>query len=116
MAEQIMNLGWWLVPAILVLVLGVGRVARLVTHDTFPPVTWWRDVWEHKITPNHPEWTLLFFCFWCFTPWVTLIAMGWFLLSLQTEWVAWAWWLFWGWMALSYFASIIVGRDEPADS
>lgn len=115
MAQQIIDLGWWLIPAILIAVLGVGRMARLITHDEFPPSRWWRAVWQDRITANHPGWSLLFICFWCLSPWIMLVAIGWFLLTLQVEWVAWAWWLFWGWLALSYVASMIVARDEPAE-
>lgn len=116
MAQQIMNLGWWLVPAILVAVLGVGRVARLITHDEFPLSVWWRRTWQDKIVVNHRQWALLFLCFWCLSPWLMLAAIGSFLLSINVEWIAWAWWLFWGWMALSYVAAMITARDEPADS
>lgn len=114
MAQQVMDLGFWLIPAVLVAVLGVGRIARLVTHDTFPPAAWARQTWT-KITLKHPDWNVLFYCFWCFSPWVMLICLGWFLLSLQVAWIAWAWWLFWTWMALSYLAAMVTARDEPAE-
>jgi len=113
MAQQVMDLGWWLIPAVLVLVLGAGRMARLITHDLFPPAVALRAAWE-RLVGGHPQWTLLFHCFWCLTPWIMLVAIGWFLLTLNVEWIAWAWWLFWGWLALSYLASMVVARDEPA--
>lgn len=114
MAEQIMDLGWWLLPAVLVAVLGAGRWARLVTHDVFPPAAALREAWE-RLVKGSPKWTVLFHCFWCFTPWLMLACIGWFLLSINVPWIAWAWWLFWGWGALSYVASMIVARDEPAE-
>lgn len=115
MAQQIMDLGLWLIPAVLVAVLGVGRMARLVTHDQFPPSAWLRAFWQDKVTAKRPAWSLLFICFWCLSPWIMLVAIVWFLFTLQYEWVAWAWWFFWGWMALSYVAAMITARDEPGE-
>lgn len=108
-----MNLGWWLIPAVLVAILGAGRLARLITHDVFPPAAALRNMWT-RIVQNHDQWSVLFFCFWCLTPWIMLVCLGWFLLTINIAWIAWTWWLFWGWLALSYVASIIVARDEPA--
>lgn len=114
MVEAIVGLGWWLAVAVLVAVLGVGRWVRLVTYDQFPPAAWWRQQWA-GFTKNHEDWGNLMFCPWCLTPWMMLVAMGWFLLSLQVVWIAWAWWLFWGWGALSYVTSMVIVRDEPAE-
>lgn len=108
----------WL--AIATIVLGVGRLARIVTWDSYPPAMKWRAFWT-KLTGTMDEdgevepgpWTKLFTCFWCFTPWLMLVAVGWFVLGLWVAWVAWVWWFFWGWLALSYVASIILARDEP---
>lgn len=108
-----MSLGWWLIPAVLVAILGAGRLARLITHDTFPPAAALRQLWTNAMK-GHEDWVILAFCFWCATPWIMLVAIGWFLLSINIVWIAWAWWLFWGWLALSYVASMIVARDEPA--
>jgi len=105
---------WWWVLAIAVAVLGAGRLARVVTHDSYPPSAWVRQKWsDWVIRHNHEDWGILFFCFWCFTPWVMVIVIGWFLLGLLVPWILWAWWIFWGWLALSYVASIIVAYDEP---
>ena len=104
---------WWFLWAVPVAVLGVGRWSRLVTYDRFPPAGWWRQTWS-DLTKNHDEWTNLFFCPWCFTPWLMLVCIGWFLLGFTAVWIAWAWWLFWGWGALAYVASIILAYDEPA--
>lgn len=109
-----MDLGWWLVPAVLVLVLGVGRMARLITHDVFPPAVWLRQTWTNAMK-EHSDWVILAFCHWCAGFWITVVAFFWFLLSLSVEWVAVAWWLFWTPFALSYVSSIIVSRDEPAE-
>lgn len=109
-AEMVMELGWWLVPAVLVAVIGVARVVRLITHDDFPPSVWFRDAVQ-KIADGSP-WGKVAFCLWCATPWIMLLCGGWFALSLTVEWAAWAWWVFWGWMALSYLASLFTYWDE----
>lgn len=104
---------WWLLVAAVVAVLGVGRWARLVVYDTFPPAEWLRQRWV-KVTLKREGWRPLFFCWWCFTPWLMLVCIGWFLLTFAVPWIAWAWWLFWGWGALSYLSSMVISRDEPA--
>lgn len=109
-----MDLGFWLIPAVLVAVLGVGRVARLITHDQFPPSIWLRQTWAN-LTVKYESWTLLVFCHWCAGFWIMLACFGWFLLTMNVEWIAWTWWLFWTPMALSYVSSIVVSRDEPKD-
>lgn len=106
---------WWIVWAVAVAVLGVGRWSRLVTYDTFPPAAAARQWWANR-TKNHVEWGNLAFCPWCFTPWLMLVCIGWFALTFLAVWIAWAWWLFWGWGALAYVASMVIARDEPADS
>lgn len=114
MLDLFLNNGWLIVAAVLVALFGVGRFSRLITWDAFPPAIaireWWRNV-----TAKHSEWTKLFECFWCMTPWLMLGCIGWFALGLWVVWVAVAWWIFWGWLALAYAASMIVARDEPQD-
>lgn len=105
---------WWFLWAILVAVLGVGRWSRLVTYDQFPPAAWWRQTWTDLVSKKHEAWVDLFFCPWCFTPWLMLVCIGTFFLSFTALWIAWLWWLFWGWGALSYIASIVLAYDEPA--
>jgi len=107
---------WWFVWAIVVAVLGVGRLVRVITYDKFPPAAAFRRWWtgwtmKHK----HDEWEILFFCPWCLPPWIALIAGGWFGLTFLAEWVAWTWWVFWGWLAISYVISMVIVRDEPAE-
>lgn len=96
-----------IIAAVIVAVFGVGRLSRVITYDKFPPAVWVRLQWQ-KITKDGP-WALLASCFWCATPWImaVCIAWGWFS-SLH-----WTWWAFWGWLALSYIATIIIARDEP---
>lgn len=105
--------GWLATLAILVALFGVGRLARIITWDAFPPAIAVRQ-WWNRITDDGP-WAKLFNCFWCMTPWLMLGSLGWFVLGLYVDWIAIAWWLFWGWLALSYASSIIIARDEPQD-
>lgn len=101
--------------AVLVAVMGVGRFARLVTFDDYPPTIAIRSLWN-RITGGN-GWAKLAYCQWCFTPWVMLACIGWFIWGTlgQVTWLMWAWWIFWGWLGLSYTASIIVRRDEPEE-
>jgi hypothetical protein len=108
------------IAAVLVAVLGVGRLVRVVIYDAFPPAVWLRTKWDDLTdTPGRREWmhpwNKLLHCPWCFMPWVMLVCMGWFLAGFAVLWLAWAWWLFWTWMALSYVATMIYLRDDPKD-
>lgn len=96
-----------LIVAALVAILGVGRLVRVLTHDDFPPAIWGRIKWD-TITKDGP-WSKLAHCFWCATPWVMAVCIAWAYLSSLN----WAWFLFWGWLGLSYVASMIIARDEP---
>lgn len=102
-----------ILAAVLVAVFGVGRLTRVLTYDSFPPAAWIRAKWEtvtaDKASGRPGEWGKLATCFWCATPWIMLVCIGWGLLSS----LHWSWWLFWGWLALSYLASIVIARDEP---
>lgn len=106
------NWGVLLVGA-LVLVLGVGRLVRVVVHDEFPPAQAFRTWWQ-KATKNGP-WALLFMCYWCAAFWFVLFALGWFALGLLVVWIGVAWWIFWGALALAYLVSMVIARDEPAE-
>lgn len=99
--------------AILVAVLGIGRLTRAVVYDDFPPFVWWRMQWD-RITNDGP-WSKLFHCWWCLSFWVGLFCIGWFIAGWYVLWIAWAWWIFWGALALSYAAVMVIVRDEPKD-
>lgn len=92
---------------------GVGRLSRILTYDAYPPAMWlrrkWLDLTRNRETNDNGPWGKLAICQWCATPWIMAIciAWGWFS-SLH-----WSWWVFWGWLALTYVASIIIARDEP---
>jgi hypothetical protein len=100
------------VLAILTAVLGVGRLSRVITYDVFPPAAWVRARWT-DLTYSRGDWSKLLTCFWCLTPWIMLVAVAWFLLA--DGWVLVAWWVFWGWLGLSYASSMVIARDEPAE-
>lgn len=106
------------VLAVLVLIIGVGRITRLITYDAFPPSIWWRITWAGwTALPNgeNGPWTKLFTCFWCLSPWLTLLGGAAFFLTFAAVWFAWVWWLFLSWMALSYLVAMLVARDDPHD-
>jgi hypothetical protein len=96
-----------IIAAVIVAVVGVGRLSRVLTYDAFPPAAWVRATWA-QITKDGP-WSKLASCQWCATPWIMAfcLAWGWFS-SLH-----WTWWVFWGWLAMSYASSILIARDEP---
>lgn len=104
---------WYLIAAAVVVVVGVGRLARVITVDSFPPAAYLR-VWWSGIT-RYGDWSLLARCFWCLSPWLMLVAMGWFYLGTMIVWVGVVWWVFWGWLALSYCTAMLVARDDPHD-
>lgn len=94
------------IAAVLVGVMAVARLTRLATQDSFPPAAkiraWWEDLTENT------GWDALAYCHWCLAPWLTIPILLWgWLTDLQT-----AWWVFNGWLAASYAASMIVERDE----
>lgn len=97
------------VAAVVVGVLSVARLTRLLAQDTFPPSVWLRTMWD-RVTDDGP-WSTLVHCAFCLAPWlaVPVLLWGW-LTDLHTP-----WWLFNGWLAGSYVASMIVVRDEPED-
>lgn len=103
---------WIVLAAIAVAIGGVGRLTRVITYDDFPPSVAWRIRWS-TWTKDGP-WAKLFTCYWCLSPWIMAVCIGWFALSFiyLGLWIAIAWWVFWGWLALSYFAAILVNHDE----
>ena len=101
------------VLAMAVGVLGVGRLTRVIVYDDLPPATWARMQWD-RITKDGP-WSKLFHCWWCMSFWVSLVCIGWFLLIDVGPFFQWSWWIFWGALALSYLATMIIVRDEPKD-
>lgn len=101
------------VLAMVVAVLGVARLTRAIVYDDFPPSVWWRIKWSEWT--NDGPWSKLFLCWWCLSFWVALACIGWFLVGLLVPWIAWAWWIFWGALALGYLATMVIIRDEPKE-
>lgn len=101
-----------LLLALAAVVLGVGRLTRVITYDSYPPAMWLRSKWITLMKGN--GWGKLADCFWCASPWVMAVALGWFFLTPLQPWLLWSWWIFWGWLSLAYVAAIILARDEPA--
>lgn len=105
-----LDLQWWqLALSVVVAILGAARLTRLIVHDTFPPIVAMRIWYLDHVSE---EWGKLVECHWCMGPWMTLIAI---LTWLPTFWhpaVAFAWWIFYGWMAMSYLVSQYVHFDE----
>lgn len=103
-----------LVLAVLVAIVGVGRLTRLVTYDDYPPTAAIRSWWIGRVTGGN-GWAKLIECLWCFAPWPMAVCIGWYLATPLAPWLLWSWWLFWSWLALSYVSSILVRHDEPDD-
>lgn len=102
---------WLFAIAAVVLVIGSGRIVRLLTHDDFPPSEWFRQTWTN-ITKGG-AWGKIAFCLWCMSPYVVAFSLIWLWVGLV--WVPWltiAWWILFGWMALSYLTSLFVFWDE----
>jgi undecaprenyl pyrophosphate phosphatase UppP len=104
---------WIALLAILVAVVGVARLTRAIVHDDFPPFVWWRIKWS--TWTNDGPWSKLFLCWWCLSFWVALTCIGWFLLIDVNAFFLWSWWIFWGGLALSYVATMLIVRDEPKE-
>ncbi len=110
-------LTWELVPlavaATLTAILGVARLTRILVYDDFPPAAWWRATWEGITKGN--SWNKLFNCWWCLSPWIALVCIGWWLVGTLVPWVAVAWWVWWGMLAIGYVATMVIVRDEPSE-
>lgn len=95
-----------LIAAVVIGVLSVARTARLLTHDTFPPVAWVRE----RVYQALPEkWDDITECPFCQAPYLAAGMLAW-------AWVSdlhWTWWVINGWWGLSYIAAIIVAYDQP---
>lgn len=98
-----------IVAAVLVGVLGTARLTRLLTHDSYPPSEWVRVGWMNLT--RHGQWSTLVTCPFCAAPYIVAASMAW---GLLTD-LHWSWWLFHGWLAASYAASMVVLRDEPPE-
>jgi len=108
------DIAWWQATlATIITVVGAARLTRILTIDDYPPSVAIR-IWWQKITRDG-SWAKLVTCPWCAGPWITLIAIASFLVSFTTPLLGWAWWLFWGWLTLSYWVSQYVYFDQGKD-
>lgn len=103
-----------LIAAVIVGVIGVARLTRLLVIDTWPPVVsirmWWYRRTMVKDGPDKGDegpWFALVSCPYCAAPYIAAVIMAW---ALLTD-LHWSWWVFNGWLAASYLASIIVVKD-----
>lgn len=85
-------------------VVSASRITRLFTHDVFPPIAWLREKLV-KISPG--EWATLWVCPYCFAMYSAIVVLLW---GYFVRWDTY-WWLFNGWMAISYLAATYMVND-----
>lgn len=89
-------------------VISVARTARLITHDTFPPMEWARP----RLAAKMGKWQDLMVCPFCIGPYLAAGQIAWFLALYNTS--AFNWWLIPNlWWAGSYLAAVFVAYDQP---
>lgn len=98
-----------LVAAFVVAVVSAARLTRLVVDDHWPPMVWFRGVWD-RAWGNSP-WVTLVECPFCVAPYFAAAIVAWAALSD----LHWTWWAFNGWLTVSYLASMLNVRDIPAE-
>lgn len=98
----------WLAAAV-VAIVSVGRTARLLVWDDFPPVAWLRFRFFVKVGDS--PWRKLAECAFCQAPYLSAGMVAWMWLSD----LHWTWWLINGWWSMSYLAAILVSYDQPED-
>lgn len=101
--------GWshWIIFAIAV--VSVARTARLITHDTFPPIEWARP----RIAARLGKWADLVICPFCIAPYLTAVQLVWLTQLWGTDAFTWGWLIPNAWWALSYLSAIVVAWDQP---
>lgn len=88
--------------------LSVGRTARLLIHDSLPPMVWLRT----RILARYKEdseWATLWDCPFCMAPWLMVGMVTWAEVSNLNGW----WWLINGAWGLAWIAAIIYAYDQP---
>ncbi len=97
--------------AFLIAIVAVGRAARLLVFDDFPPTKAFREWWIRK---TGEKWGPLFLCQFCLAPYLAAGDTAWYLLAYyHNDTALWAWWIVNAWAALSYLAAILVAYDQP---
>ncbi len=97
-----------LLAAFVIGTIAVSRLTRLVVDDDWPPMQWFRRVWDRHV---HNAWSVLVECPFCVSPYLAAFSIGWAILSD----LHWSWWLFHGWLAVSYLAAMLNKRDIPVE-
>lgn len=99
-----MHVFYWIAVAV-VAVTSSARITRLLTIDTFPPVTFFRDRYEQRTSGS--DWQALAYCPYCMGFWVTAAVV---LIGYFTDWCT-PWWLVNSIFGGSYLAAILVKND-----
>jgi hypothetical protein len=87
-------------------IVAAARLTRLVTKDHWPPMSFLRR--KYVELTEGTEWSVLAECPFCVAPYVVAADLAWALKSDVSK----PWWVFNGWLAASYAASLIVVRDD----
>jgi hypothetical protein len=93
-------------------VISVGRTARLLIFDEFPPV----EAVRVRLLARFPEdskWSKIMECPYCQAPYLAAGLFLWAWLSWDHETAMHVWWVANGIWAASYLAAILVAYDEP---
>lgn len=114
-----MNDDWFIhfdrvgLAAVIVAVISIGRTARLLTYDDYPPVAWARTKVQHWLLSGdrRMRWVALTECPFCLAPYLAAGMLAWMWASD----LHWTWWLINGWWAMSYLSAILVARDEQPE-
>jgi len=101
--------GWTTMMMFVIAVISVARMARLLTHDTFPPVEWARP----RLAAKMGKWADLVVCPFCLAPYLMAVQLAWMFWLWDTPAFRWGWLIPNLWWALSYVAAIIVAYDQP---
>jgi hypothetical protein len=96
------------VAAAIIGIMSVARTARLLIHDSLPPVVWLRTRVLARYADDS-EWSALWQCHYCMAPYLAAGMGLWFWLGGDH----WTWWVINGWWGASYLAAIVVSYDEP---
>jgi hypothetical protein len=97
---------WIAAAAIPVGIVAAARLTRLVTKDHWPPMSFVRR--KYVELTQDTEWSVLAECPFCVAPYVVAADLAWAMKSELDK----PWWVFNGWLAASYAASLIVVRDD----
>ena len=97
---------WVTAAAVPVGIVAAARLTRLVTKDHWPPMSFVRR--KYVQMTDGTEWSVLAECPFCVAPYVVAADLAWAMKSDLGN----RWWVFNGWLAASYAASLIVVRDD----